>query len=87
MKTNIAKNEKITDHDKKLITFTIDHLNKRPLIELRGGRRPVETISFDHVHSVYRSWANKHIEKGYSVIFVHGKEKKILQYNTQPKDL
>lgn len=79
--------EKVTDHKKKLIIFHIGHLNKRPRENLKINRRSVIDISFQDIHSVYRTYANNYLDKvgeGYSVIFTYNTKTKtkILKFNT-----
>ena len=74
-----VKNEKVNNHFKKTITFGIDHLNKRPRSYLETDQRKVIDITYRDIHATYRTWADKFLVSGYSIIFVYGERKKILQ--------
>lgn len=75
------KYNKVTNHDTKIITLDIEHLNKVPKLNLLDGRRNFYEITFENVNAAHRTWIDAFLKKGFSVIFKHEDKTKILKYN------
>lgn len=87
MVPHIKEYEKALNHELKIVTFGVQHLNTNYATKMNLGKVNAKDIGWLNIHCIYRDWAGHHLNMRYSVIFVHNNQTQVLQYNTKPKPL
>lgn len=69
------------DYEKHIVFITFEHLNKRPRWMVEHGILNFYSLSFDNVHSDYRSAYYPFKKRGYSLVITRDGKKLLLCFN------